>query len=65
MITSAVSRFKMAVVSAARAAEKYNFGSDEDSIVVIAGIPFNMPGTTNILRVSPIEMRLIDDFESD
>jgi len=65
VITSAVSRFKMAVVSAARAAEKYNFGSDEDSIVVIAGIPFNMPGTTNILRVSPIEMRLIDDFESD
>jgi pyruvate kinase len=65
VMTPEVGRFKAAVVSAARAAEKYGFGSDEDSIVVIAGIPFNIPGTTNILRVSPIEMRLIDDFESD
>ncbi len=65
VVTSEVSRFKMAVVSAARAAEKYGFGSDGDSIVVTAGIPFNQPGTTNILRVSPIEMRLIEDFESD
>lgn len=65
VMTSEVARFKMAVVNAARAAEKYGFGSDEDSIVVTAGIPFNMPGTTNILRVSQIEMRLMDDFESD
>lgn len=65
VVTSEVSRFKMAVVSAARAAEKYGFGNDGESIVVTAGIPFNQPGTTNILRVSPIEMRLIDDFESD
>ena len=65
VMTSEVRRFKMAVVNAARAAEKYDFGSDEDQIVVTAGIPFNMPGTTNILRVSSIEMRLMDDFESD
>ncbi len=65
VMTSEVGRFKMAVVSATRAAEKYKFGSDSESVVVIAGIPFNMPGTTNILRVSPIDMRLIDDFESD
>jgi len=65
VMTSEVRRFKMAVVSAARAAEEYGFGTDEDSIVVTAGIPFNVPGTTNILRVSQIEMRLIDDFETD
>ncbi len=63
--TTAVARFKNAVVNAARAAKKYEFGEDSDSIVVTAGIPFNQPGTTNILRVSPIEMRLIDDFEAD
>jgi len=63
VMTSAVSRFKMAVVSAARAAEKYGFGTDADSIVVTAGIPFNMPGTTNILRVSPIEMRKMSERE--
>jgi len=65
VLTTPVLRFKAAVVNAARAAEKYHFGGDEDLIVVTAGIPFNMPGTTNILRVSQIEMRLIDDFESD
>ncbi len=63
VMTSAVSRFKMAVVGAARAAEKYGFGTDSDSIVVTAGIPFNMPGTTNILRVSSIDMRHMDDIE--
>jgi pyruvate kinase len=63
--TTAVARFKNAVVNAARAAKKYEFGEDSDSIVVTAGIPFNQPGTTNILRVSPIEMRLIEDFETD
>ncbi|MBZ0127809.1 MAG: pyruvate kinase [Rhodobacteraceae bacterium] len=63
--TAPVGRFKMAVVSAARAARKYEFGLDEDSIVVIAGIPFNVQGTTNILRVSQIEMRLMVDFDSD
>jgi len=65
VLTSELSRFKMAVVHAARAAEKYGFGTDADSIVVTAGIPFNVSGTTNILRVSPIEMRTIEDFESD
>ncbi len=65
VMTSAVSRFKMAVVGAARAAHDYGFGTDGESIVVTAGIPFNMPGTTNILRVSPIEMRHIDEFETD
>lgn len=65
VMTAEVRRFKAAVVAAARAAEKYGFGEDTDSIVVTAGIPFNMPGTTNILRVSPIEMRKMDDLDSD
>jgi len=65
VLTGPVSRFKMAVVNAARAAKEYGFGDDQDSIVVTAGIPFNMPGTTNILRVTPIEIRKIRDFETD
>ena len=59
--TSEVSRFKSAVISAARAAKAYLFGKDSDLIVVTAGVPFNVPGTTNILRVSPIEIRNIDE----
>jgi pyruvate kinase len=65
VMTSKVRRFKMAVVNAARAAEQYGFGTDDEQIVVTAGIPFNMAGTTNILRVAQIEMRLVEDFEND
>jgi len=65
VITGKVARFKAAVVNAARATKEHEFGTDDDLIVVTAGIPFNMPGTTNILRVAPINMRLVDDFETD
>jgi pyruvate kinase len=59
VMTSSVERFKMAVVAAARAAREYNFATEADQIVVTAGVPFNQSGTTNILRVAPVEERLI------
>ena len=58
-----IDRFKMAVVNAARAAREYGFASDKDQIVVTAGVPFNVKGTTNILRVAPCDERLI--FRTD
>lgn len=59
VMTGPVERFKMAVVSAARAVREYGFATEEHQIVVTAGVPFNQPGTTNILRVAPVEERLI------
>ena len=53
----------MAVVSAARAARQGGFATEKDQIVVTAGVPFNMAGTTNILRVAPCDERLI--FNTD
>jgi pyruvate kinase len=61
--TGEVDRFKMAVVSAARAAREGGYATEQDQIVVTAGVPFNEPGTTNILRVAPCEERLI--FRTD
>ncbi len=58
-----VERFKMAVVAAARAARESGLAGERDQIVVTAGVPFNIPGTTNILRVAPCDERLI--FSSD
>lgn len=58
-----VERFKAAVVNAARAARAYGFGDETDQIVVTAGVPFNVQGTTNILRVAPCDERLI--FSAD
>ena len=49
----------MAVVSAARVARAMDIAKPEDFIVVTAGVPFNMSGTTNIIRVAPCEERLI------
>ena len=59
-----VHRFKIAVVAAARAATSAGFAGPEDQIVVTAGLPFNVPGTTNILRVAPCDERLILNMEN-
>ena len=59
VVTGTVDRFKAAVVSAARAARSEGYASEQDQIVVTAGVPFNIPGTTNILRVAPCEERLL------
>lgn len=54
-----VDRFKHAVLEAVRAARADGFAGDGDNIIVTAGVPFNVPGTTNILRVAPMDERLI------
>ena len=65
VVTNEVARFKLAVVSAARAARRYDFASEDDKIVVIAGVPFNTAGSTNILRVAPVDEKLIYDSEAE
>ena len=57
--TGLVEVFQSAVVSAARAARNDGFATESDMIIVVAGVPFNVPGTTNILRVAPCDERLI------
>lgn len=59
VMSEAVTRFKGAVIASARAALSEGFAEKTDQIVVTAGVPFNKPGTTNILRVAPCEERLI------
>lgn len=63
VMTGELTRFKMAVVNAARAARAGGFADEDDQIVVTAGVPFNVPGTTNILRVAPCNEKLI--FNTD
>ncbi|MDJ0824753.1 MAG: pyruvate kinase [Rhodobacter sp.] len=57
--TDEMGRFKQAVVRAVHAATTEGFATKKDFIVVTAGVPFNEPGTTNILRVAPCDERLI------
>ncbi len=59
VITGELERFKQAVVNAARAARAGGYAEATDQILVTAGVPFNTPGTTNILRVAPCDERLI------
>jgi pyruvate kinase len=58
-MTGELDRFKKAVVSAVRAAREEGFATVDDFVVVTAGVPFNVPGSTNILRVAPCDERLI------
>ncbi|MFQ1701106.1 pyruvate kinase [Loktanella agnita] len=59
VVTGEVNRFKDAVINAVRATLAQNLATEDDMIVVTAGVPFNTPGSTNILRVAPCAERLI------
>ena len=63
VVTSPVDRFKLAVVAAVRAAVSEGFADESDKIIVTAGVPFNTPGTTNILRVAPCREKEIYEGE--
>ncbi len=58
-------RFKAAVISAVKAAREQGFAGTEDMIVLTAGVPFNVKGTTNILRVAPCDERLISRVDPE
>ena len=60
VVTGEVTRFKHAVISAARAARSYEFAADKDKIVVTAGVPFNTAGSTNIIRVASVDEKIIN-----
>ena len=59
VLTPALERFRQAVVNAVVAAREFEFADASRQIIVIAGVPFNTAGSTNILRVAPCDERLI------
>ena len=65
VLTGDVDRFKDAVVAAVRASLSEGMATEKDMIVVTAGVPFNTPGSTNILRVAPCAERLIYASDSE
>ena len=58
-------RFKGAVLAAIHVARRDGFAEVEDMIVLTAGVPFNVKGTTNILRVAPCDERLISKVDPE
>ncbi|RYH04257.1 pyruvate kinase [Salipiger sp. IMCC34102] len=65
VVAGRVTRFKDAVIEAVRASLREQMATEKDMIVVTAGVPFNTPGSTNILRVAPCEERLIYSSDQD
>lgn len=59
VVVPEVDRFKLAVVNAARVSREHGFANEGDRIVVTAGIPFGVSGSTNILRVATANERAI------
>ena len=60
VVSEPVDRFKQAVLAAIRVVQQDGFASGaDDNIIVTAGVPFNVSGTTNILRVAPVDEKLI------
>ena len=59
VLSGSKTRFKEAVVSAVRAALAEGLANETEQVVITAGVPFNITGTTNILRVEPCNERMI------
>ena len=59
VLSGSKTRFKEAVVSAVRAALAEGLANETEQVVITAGVPFNITGTTNILRVAPCNERMI------
>ncbi|MFV0491971.1 MAG: pyruvate kinase [Pseudorhodobacter sp.] len=64
-ITEVQGRFKGAVLAAAKIARRDGFATEQEQIVVTAGVPFNVQGTTNIVRVAPCNEKLIFSAETE
>ena len=41
-------------IMAEEAVRRLGIGDEQDSIVVVCGFPFGVPGTTNSIRVTPL-----------
>ena len=54
MVAPDAHSFGDTVLKATRATLQENFAARDDEIVVIAGVPFGQPGTTNALRVAHV-----------
>ena len=52
--TEPVGNFDDAVICANRIASSESFASEDDNIVITAGVPFNVSGSTNIVQVATI-----------
>ncbi len=66
VVTDVVGRFKEAVVNAARSARRDGFATESERIVIMAGVPFSTPGSTNILRVAVCnEKAIYEGWEED
>jgi len=65
VVVNEVQRFKMAVAAASKVARDDGFAIGEEQIIVTAGIPFNVPGSTNILRVASVSEKLIYEDETE
>ena len=54
IVVDTIIDFEDAVAKASNIARTENFARSDDQIVVITGMPFNIAGTTNIIRVAPV-----------
>ena len=54
VVAESVDNFDDAVAQASKVAEEERFGSGADNIAIMAGVPFNVAGTTNIIQVKQV-----------
>lgn len=63
--TPILERFKQAVLNAVNAAQEFDFADRTRKVIVIAGVPFNTAGSTNILRVASCDELLLSSTDPE
>ena len=54
VVTKEVQNFDQAVFEAIKAAREEHFGQSGERVIILAGVPFGVPGSTNIVRIADI-----------
>ncbi|MCY4005602.1 MAG: pyruvate kinase [Rhodobacteraceae bacterium] len=55
VVTKPIDSFGEAVLDAATIARREEFGEKDDRVIILAGVPFNVPGSTNIIRIAELQ----------
>ncbi|WBU63003.1 pyruvate kinase [Paracoccus aerodenitrificans] len=63
--TQPLHRFREAVISSVRVAREAGFADETQQVVITAGVPFNVAGTTNILRVATCDENLLKRSDAE
>jgi len=63
VVTKDVSNFEEMVAKSKRMAMRHGLAESGDKIIIMAGVPFGTPGSTNMLHVQRLTGKELEGFD--